>query len=96
MDEIIRRIGEIGIIPVVRAATVEEATSAVEAVCAGGIPIVEITMTVPNAVSVIRSVAQQLGSTNCNNPSSPAQRPVGMKVNAKRAITSISVLLTTK
>jgi 2-dehydro-3-deoxyphosphogluconate aldolase/(4S)-4-hydroxy-2-oxoglutarate aldolase len=62
MESVIRRIGEIGIIPVVRAATVEEATAAVEAVCAGGIPIVEITMTVPNAVTVIRSVAQQLGS----------------------------------
>ena len=62
MEDIIRRIGEIGIIPVVRAASAAEATSAVEAVCAGGIPIVEITMTVPNAVSVIRSVAQQFGS----------------------------------
>lgn len=62
MESEIRRIAEIGIIPVVRAATVEEATLAVEAVCAGGIPIVEITMTVPNAVTVIRSVAQQLGS----------------------------------
>jgi 2-dehydro-3-deoxyphosphogluconate aldolase/(4S)-4-hydroxy-2-oxoglutarate aldolase len=62
MESVIRRIGEVGIIPVVRAATVEEATAAVEAVFAGGIPIVEITMTVPNAVTVIRSVAQQLGS----------------------------------
>lgn len=61
MEDVIQRIKEIGIIPVVRAATAEEATSAVQAVCAGGIPIVEITMTVPNAVSVIRSVAQQLG-----------------------------------
>jgi 2-dehydro-3-deoxyphosphogluconate aldolase/(4S)-4-hydroxy-2-oxoglutarate aldolase len=33
----------------------------VEAICAGGIPVVEITMTVPNAVSVIREVAQQYG-----------------------------------
>jgi len=61
IDEVIRRIEEIGIVPVVRAATVEEATRAVEAICAGGIPVVEITMTVPNAVSVIREVAQQHG-----------------------------------
>jgi 2-dehydro-3-deoxyphosphogluconate aldolase/(4S)-4-hydroxy-2-oxoglutarate aldolase len=59
IEEGIRRIEEIGIVPVVRAATVEEATRAVEAICAGGIPVVEITMTVPNAVSVIREVAQQ-------------------------------------
>ena len=59
IEDVIRKIGEIGIVPVVRAATVDEATRAVEAICAGGIPVVEITMTVPNAVSVIREVAQQ-------------------------------------
>ncbi len=59
IDEVIRRIEEVGIIPVVRAASVEEATRAVEAISAGGIPVVEITMTVPNAVAVIREVAQQ-------------------------------------
>ena len=62
IDDVIRRIGEIGIVPVVRAATVDEATRAVQAICAGGISIVEITMTVPNAVSVIREVAKQYGS----------------------------------
>src|SRR5580658_6018331 len=61
IDEVIRRIEEVGIIPVVRAASVEEATRAVNAIRAGGIPVVEITMTVPNAVSVIRGVAQQHG-----------------------------------
>lgn len=62
VDEVIRRIGEIGIIPVVRAATVEDATRAVEAIHAGGIPIVEITLTIPNAVAVIRHVARPYGS----------------------------------
>ncbi len=62
IDEVIRRIEEVGIIPVVRAASVEEATRAVEAICAGGIPVVEITMTVPNAVSVIREVVRQHGA----------------------------------
>jgi 2-dehydro-3-deoxyphosphogluconate aldolase/(4S)-4-hydroxy-2-oxoglutarate aldolase len=61
IDEVIARIGEIGIVPVVRAATVEEATRAVEAICAGGIPVVEITMTVPDAVSVIREAVRQHG-----------------------------------
>ena len=62
VDEVILRIGEIGIVPVVRAATVDDATRAVEAICAGGIPIAEITMTVPNAIEVIRQVARQYGS----------------------------------
>src|SRR5258708_29871848 len=63
IEDVIRRIGEIGIIPVVRAATVDDATRAAEAIRAGGIPILEITMTVPNAMSVIRNVAQQYGSS---------------------------------
>ena len=61
IDEVVRKIGEIGIVPVVRASSVEEANRAVEAICAGGIPVVEITMTVPNAVSVIRELVQQRG-----------------------------------
>jgi 2-dehydro-3-deoxyphosphogluconate aldolase/(4S)-4-hydroxy-2-oxoglutarate aldolase len=63
IEDVIRRIGEIGIVPVVRAETVEDATRAVEAICAGGIPILEITMTVPNATSVIRHVMREHGKT---------------------------------
>src|SRR4029077_9754513 len=62
IEDVIRRIGEIGIVPVVRASSVEEANRAVEAICAGGIPVVEITMTVPNAISVIRELVQRRGS----------------------------------
>jgi 2-dehydro-3-deoxyphosphogluconate aldolase / (4S)-4-hydroxy-2-oxoglutarate aldolase len=50
------RITEIGIVPVVRASSVAEALLAAAAVCDGGIPIVEITMTVPDAVEVIREL----------------------------------------
>ena len=59
IEDVTRRIGEIGIVPVVRAAGVEEARQAVDAILAGGIPVVEITMTVPGAVEVIRSVVRQ-------------------------------------
>lgn len=58
VEEIIRRIGEIGIVPVIRAANPTEASRAVEAVCAGGISVVEITMTVPDAPRVLREVAR--------------------------------------
>jgi 2-dehydro-3-deoxyphosphogluconate aldolase / (4S)-4-hydroxy-2-oxoglutarate aldolase len=50
------RIIEIGIVPVVRASSSREARIAADAVCEGGIPIVEITMTVPGAVEVIRQL----------------------------------------
>jgi 2-dehydro-3-deoxyphosphogluconate aldolase/(4S)-4-hydroxy-2-oxoglutarate aldolase len=63
MDDVFRRIGDIGIVPVVRAATAEQATRAVEAICAGGIPILEITMTVPDPISVIRTVIREYGSS---------------------------------
>jgi len=62
IEEVVKKIGEIGIIPVVRASSVEEANRAIEAICAGGIPVVEITMTVPNAISVIREVVQKRGA----------------------------------
>src|SRR5882672_10802905 len=61
IDEVIRRIGEVGIIPVVRAASVDEACRAVDGIRMGGIPIVEITMTVPNATAVVRKVVEQYG-----------------------------------
>src|SRR5258708_11814224 len=56
------RIEEIGIVPVVRASSAREACIAAEAVCKGGIPIVEITMTVPGAIEVIRELAKSCGS----------------------------------
>jgi 2-dehydro-3-deoxyphosphogluconate aldolase / (4S)-4-hydroxy-2-oxoglutarate aldolase len=52
------RILQVGIVPVVRASSSAEARTAAEAVSKGGIPIVEITMTVPGAVEVIRELAK--------------------------------------
>src|SRR6266436_1205678 len=56
------RIIEIGIVPVVRASSAGEARVAADAVCQGGIPIVEITMTVPGAVDVIRELVKNCSS----------------------------------
>lgn len=52
-DEVCTRIKEIGIIPAIRVSSPEDAHFATEAVASGGIPIVEITMTVPHAVELI-------------------------------------------
>lgn len=51
-------IEQIGIIPAVRLHSPEEAIFAAEAVAAGGIPIVEVTVTVPGALDVIHHLAQ--------------------------------------
>jgi 2-dehydro-3-deoxyphosphogluconate aldolase/(4S)-4-hydroxy-2-oxoglutarate aldolase len=56
------RITQIGIVPVIRASSPEEARLAAQAVCEGGIPIVEITMTVPGAIEVIGELAKTAGS----------------------------------
>ncbi|HLW99847.1 MAG TPA: bifunctional 4-hydroxy-2-oxoglutarate aldolase/2-dehydro-3-deoxy-phosphogluconate aldolase [Candidatus Acidoferrales bacterium] len=56
------KITSVGIIPVVRASSAQQALLAVDAICAGGIPIVEITMTVPGAIEIIREVARTRGS----------------------------------
>lgn len=52
-EEIRARIADVGIIPAVRLYSESEALFAAEAVCGGGIPIVEVTMTIPGAVGVI-------------------------------------------
>jgi len=57
-EKIRERIQETGVVPVVRAASAREARMAADAVCEGGIPIVEITMTVPGAVEVIRELTK--------------------------------------
>jgi 2-dehydro-3-deoxyphosphogluconate aldolase/(4S)-4-hydroxy-2-oxoglutarate aldolase len=51
-------IEKVGIVPVVRASSPQEARMAAEAVWHGGIPIVEITMTVPGAREVIAELAR--------------------------------------
>lgn len=61
-DEATRRIKEIGIVPVVRATSAKQAQLAAEAVCAGGIPVVEVTMTVPGAVELIAQLAKTSGA----------------------------------
>jgi 2-dehydro-3-deoxyphosphogluconate aldolase/(4S)-4-hydroxy-2-oxoglutarate aldolase len=53
------RIEKIGIIPAVRLSSAEDALFAAEAITTGGIPILEITMTVPGATQVIYELARE-------------------------------------
>src|SRR6185369_10089964 len=59
--ETLQRIREIGVIPVVRASSAEEAIEVVEAIKAGGVSLLEITMTVPGAVQVIEQLVRRFG-----------------------------------
>jgi 2-dehydro-3-deoxyphosphogluconate aldolase/(4S)-4-hydroxy-2-oxoglutarate aldolase len=57
-QEVRRRIEEVGIIPSIRVSSTEDALFAAEAVARGGIPIMEVTLTVPEATKVISHVVQ--------------------------------------
>lgn len=56
-DEICQRVQQVGVVPVVRAGSARLVLHAVEALAAGGIPVAEITLTVPNALAAIAEVA---------------------------------------
>lgn len=60
--EIVNQIESLGLVPVVRASSADEAMQAIEAIKAGGVNVLEITMTVPGAVRVIEKVADKYGS----------------------------------
>ncbi len=57
-NEVRARIEEIGIIPAVRASSADDARFAAETVHRAGIPIAEITMTVPGAIEVIADLTK--------------------------------------
>jgi len=60
--QVLQTIREIGIIPVVRAQSADEAMKAIDAIREGGVSLLEITMTVPGAVGVIEEVSQRYGA----------------------------------
>jgi len=57
--ETISRITLSGVIPVIRASSREEALAVIEAISAGGITTIEITMTVPDAVELIEGLCSE-------------------------------------
>src|SRR6266540_2934808 len=59
--EVLAQIREVGLVPVIRAESPEVAGQAIEAIRAGGVPILEITMTVPGAIRLIEEMARRYG-----------------------------------
>ena len=60
--DVIQRIRDTGLIPVVRAESADLAMRAVEAIKAGGVDVLEVTMTVPGAIDVIAKLAATFGT----------------------------------
>jgi 2-dehydro-3-deoxyphosphogluconate aldolase / (4S)-4-hydroxy-2-oxoglutarate aldolase len=59
--DVLAQIREVGLVPVIRAESPELAGQVIEAIRAGGVPILEITMTVPGAIRLIEDVAGRYG-----------------------------------
>jgi 2-dehydro-3-deoxyphosphogluconate aldolase/(4S)-4-hydroxy-2-oxoglutarate aldolase len=59
--EIMHRLRELAVVPIIRTSSEESALAMVEAIVRGGINCVEITMTVPNALQAIEKVADEYG-----------------------------------
>ncbi len=57
-EEVLAKILEVGIMPGIRTSSAEDGRFAAEAIAQGGIPIVEITMTVPKAIEVISDMVR--------------------------------------
>ncbi len=60
--QIVEHIEDLGLVPVVRASSADEAMQVIEAIKAGGVNVLEITMTVPGAIKVIEKVTDKYGS----------------------------------
>lgn len=57
--EVLKSLREIGLVPVLRAESVDKALALAEAIAAGGVTVLEVTMTVPGAIQVMRKLAEQ-------------------------------------
>jgi len=55
-------IERVGLIPVLRARTAAQAHAVVQAMIAGGVTVVEVTMTVPGAIELLKELKQEYGS----------------------------------
>ena len=61
-QQILRQIAEIGLVPVVRAQSADEAMKVVDAIREGGVTVLEITMTVPGALGAMEQVSKRFGN----------------------------------
>jgi 2-dehydro-3-deoxyphosphogluconate aldolase/(4S)-4-hydroxy-2-oxoglutarate aldolase len=57
-EEVLAKIRQVGIMPGIRTSSAEDGRFAADAIAQGGIPVVEITMTVPGAIDVISDMAR--------------------------------------
>ena len=57
--EVLKQCREVGLVPVLRAESEEQALALASAIAAGGVNVLEVTMTVPGAIRVMRRLAEE-------------------------------------
>src|SRR5580700_4876438 len=58
-EEVLAELKKIGLVPVLRAASVEKALALATAIADGGVTVLEVTMTVPGAIAVMGRLAKE-------------------------------------
>jgi 2-dehydro-3-deoxyphosphogluconate aldolase / (4S)-4-hydroxy-2-oxoglutarate aldolase len=62
VSEVKQQLETVGLLPVLRASSVSEALALVDAMYAGGVTVMEVTMTVPGAIDVLKELKKKYGS----------------------------------
>lgn len=59
---ILNQIAQVGVIAIMRARSSDQLMAAADAICAGGVNVIEVTMTTPGALDVVQKAVQRYGN----------------------------------
>ena len=93
-QETLKTLCDVGIVPVVRAKTADVLTDVAKALAAGGVPVVEVTLTVPGAIDGIRRLVGTFGPdlvVGVGSVTSPAQAEEAMDAGARFVVGPVLV-----
>lgn len=93
-DEVLKTLCDVGIVPVVRAKSADALADIAKALLAGGVPITEVTMTVPGAIDGIRRLVETFGSevlVGVGSVTDPLQADEAMDAGARFVVGPVLV-----
>jgi len=92
--DVLDRMCEVGLVPVVRAPSPEGLVQIARALAAGGVPVCEVTMTVPGAIDGIRHLAGEVGGevlVGVGSVTEPAQAEEAIDAGARFVVGPVLV-----
>jgi len=95
-SQVLEKIREIGIIPVIRTVSTGEARRVIKAILAGGVDVLEITMTIPGAIELIEELARELNDDKIINAGTVLDPETAQKCNEAGANFIVSPLFDAK